>query len=187
MAHALLHRHVTADELKKDLKFIEAQAFRLASAFLMPSTSFPMEVGTVSLARLASLKERWRVSIKAQIKRLADLEIIHEGHSTHLYKLYSAKGWSREEPLDRYWPLQEPRMLSDALHLIVDSGVRSKGDLLALEFTIPAGDIENLCNLPAGWLAREKADVLKLKTTESSGQGQIGPGAYVLRFPGKPN
>jgi len=29
--------------------------------------------------------------------------------------------------------------LDDALHLIVDEGVRSKSDLLALEFTIPAG------------------------------------------------
>jgi Zn-dependent peptidase ImmA (M78 family) len=184
MAHALLHRDVTSEEFKKDLKFIEAQAFRLASAFLMPSTSFPIEVGTVSLARLASLKERWRVSIKAQIKRLVDLDIIDDSVSTHLYKLYSAKGWSREEPLDRYWDLQEPKLLSDALHLIVDSNVRTKGDLLALEFTVPAGDVENLCNLPAGWLAREKADVVRLKTARGSDEGGIGPGAYVFNFPG---
>ena len=35
-----------------------------------------------SLAALLSLKERWRVSIKAQIKRLVDLEIIPPEYAT---------------------------------------------------------------------------------------------------------
>jgi hypothetical protein len=50
---------------------------------------------------LRTLKERWRVSTKAQIKRLATLEIIPPERATDLYKLYSAKGWNREEPFDR--------------------------------------------------------------------------------------
>ena len=168
MAHAVLHRDVTQDEIKRDLKFIETQAFRLASAFLLPSTTYPLEVRSPTLAHLLSLKDRWRVSIKAQIKRLADLEIITPEHSTHLYKMYSAKGWSREEPLDRQWAPTEPRALKDALHLIVEEGVRSKADLLALEFTISAGDIENLAGLPAGWFSRERAEVVRLKTSTGS-------------------
>ena len=94
MAHAILHKNVSADDLKKDLKQIEAQAFRLASAFLLPSTTYPLEVRRPSLAVLLSLKEKWRVSIKAQIKRLADLDLIPEAHAIDLYKLYSAKGWN---------------------------------------------------------------------------------------------
>ena len=180
LAHALLHRHVGEEEFKKDLKFIEGQAFRLASALLLPSTRFPMEIKTISLASLASLKERWRVSIKAQIKRLSDLEIIDQYVSTHLYKLYSAKGWSREEPLDRHWNLQEPKLLANSLQLIVDSDVRSKSDLLALEFVIPAGDVENLCNLPAGWFSREAAEVVRLKPNVSPFTGGTGE---VLPFP----
>lgn len=180
LAHALLHRHVGEEEFKKDLKFIESQAFRLASALLLPSTRFPIEIKTISLASLASLKERWRVSIKAQIKRLSDLEIIDQPVSTHLYKLYSAKGWSREEPLDRHWVLQEPKLLANSLQLIVDSGVRSKSDLLALEFVIPAGDVENLCNLPAGWFAREAAEVVRLKPNLSP---FAGGGGEVVPFP----
>ena len=73
MAHALLHRAVTADELKRDLKLIESQAFRLASAFLLPSTTYPIELQTPSLAAMVTAKERWRVSIKARFKRLSDL------------------------------------------------------------------------------------------------------------------
>ena len=116
MAHAVLHRDVSEDELRKDLKAIELQAFRLASAFLLPSTTYPHEVRRPSLAALLSLKERWRVLIKAQIKRLVDLDVIPPEHATDLYKLYSAKGWTREEPLDREWKISEPHMMADALN-----------------------------------------------------------------------
>lgn len=185
MAHGILHQHVTTDEFKRDIKFIEAQAFRLASAFLLPSTTYPIEVRSPSLAALLGVKERWRVSIKAQIKRLSDLEVIPPEFATHLYKLYSAKGWSREEPLDRQWKPVEPRVLADALHLIVDEGVRTKADLLALEFTVSAGDIENLTSLPNGWFSRERADVVRLKTSDDSNLPLPEAGASVLLFPSK--
>ena len=163
MAHAILHRSVTEEQLKRDLKLIETQAFRLASAFLLPSTTYPVEVRFPSLASMVTAKERWRVSIKAQIKRLADLDVIHADFATHLYKLYSAKGWSKEEPFDRQWIPTEPRALRDALHLIVDERVRSKSDLLALEFAVSAGDVENLTGLPHGWFGHEVATVVRLK------------------------
>ena len=175
MAHGILHRQVTEYELKQNLKFIEAQAFRLASAFLLPSTTYPIEVRSPSLAALVSLKERWRVSVKAQIKRLVDLELIPADFATHLYKLHSAKGWSREEPFDRQWAPVEPRLLSDALQLIVEEGGRTKADLLALEFTIPAGDVENLASLPHGWFSREQsAEVVRLKPAETQGHPRRG-------------
>lgn len=180
LAHALLHQNVTGEDLKRDLKFIETQAFRLASAFLLPSTTYPIEVRAPSLASLVVSKERWRVSIKAQIKRLSDLEVIPPEFSTHLYKLYSAKGWSREEPLDRQWVPSEPRILRDALHLIVDENVRTKEDLLALEFAISAADVEILAGLPAGWFAHERAEVVRLKV---GGQQSTAQDAQILPFP----
>lgn len=184
MAHAILHRDVTEEQLKRDLKLIETQAFRLASAFLLPSTTYPVEMRFPSLATMVTAKERWRVSIKAQIKRLADLDVIPGDFATHLYKLYSAKGWTKEEPFDRQWAPSEPRVLRDALHLIVDEGVRSKSDLLALEFTIPAGDVENLTRLPPGWFTHEAATVVRLKPSP----GQASAGAEtgeVISFPRK--
>jgi Zn-dependent peptidase ImmA (M78 family)/transcriptional regulator with XRE-family HTH domain len=183
LAHAVLHRGVDHDELKRNLRFIELQAFRLGSAFLMPSTAYPVEVKMPSLASLISLKERWRVSVKAQIKRLSDLEVIPADYAAQLYKLYSAKGWSREEPLDKKWSLQEPRLLADGLNLIVDAGLRTKADLLAVEFTMSTGDIENLCNLPAGWFSREKADVVRLREPDSRASSTNE--SVVLQFPSK--
>jgi Zn-dependent peptidase ImmA (M78 family)/transcriptional regulator with XRE-family HTH domain len=163
MAHAILHRNVTESELKQNLKEIETQAFRLASAFLLPSTTYPHEVSRPSLAALQTLKERWRVSIKAQIKRLADLDMVPEHHVTQLYKLYSAKGWTKEEPLDHEWAVSEPRLLRDSLGMIVGSGVRTKADLLAVEFTMRPGDVENLASLPPGWFSELTGEVVQLK------------------------
>lgn len=179
MAHAILHREVTDEQLKKDLKMIETQAFRLASAFLLPSTTYPVEMRFPSLATMVTAKERWRVSIKAQIKRLSDLDVIPGDFATHLYKLYSAKGWTREEPFDRQWTPSEPRVLRDALHLIVDEGVRSKSDLLALEFAIPAGDVENLTGLPPGWFAHEAAPVVRLKPNPNQKADAASPGEVI--------
>ncbi len=182
MAHAVLHRNVSHQDLKKDLKDIEAQAFRLASAFLMPSTTYPHEVSRPSLAAMLALKERWRVSIKAQIKRLTDLRIIPEEHAVDLYKLYSAKGWNREEPLDREWAVPEPRYLAGALDAIVDSGLRTKTDLLAVEFTMSAGDVENLANLPAGWFGDRTAQIVPLRKDIARSDERPSTPGIVLPF-----
>lgn len=181
LAHAILHRDVTAEEFQLHLKDIERQAFRLASAFLMPSTTYPHEVRRPSLSSFLSLKERWRISIKAQIHRLADLDIIPPDYVVSLYKLYSAKGWNKQEPLDSEWSISEPRMLRDALNLIVGSGVRTKSDLCAVEFTVSPSDIERLVSLPAGWFVEKEGKLVQLKisqtprTGEATSQGEVVP------------
>ncbi|MGO7135687.1 XRE family transcriptional regulator [Rhizobium leguminosarum] len=181
LGHAILHRNVTEDELKKDLKEIERQAFRFASAFLMPATTYSYEVKSPSLASLLTLKERWRVSVKAQIRRLSDLDLIPSEYATSLYKLYSAKGWSREEPLDRNWQISEPTLLRNSLELIVESAVRGKSDLLNVEFTMKAGDIENLAALPPGWFSKAGELVsLKLRDAGSTAEATA---TKILPFP----
>jgi Zn-dependent peptidase ImmA (M78 family)/transcriptional regulator with XRE-family HTH domain len=180
LGHAVLHRAVTKGEFETDLKEIETQAFRFASAFLMPSTTYPYEVRNPSLASLLSLKERWRVSVKAQIWRLSQLDLIPDDYKTTLYKLHSAKGWNRGEPLDANWPISSPRLLHDALNLIVESGVRSKSDLLAVEFTMQAGDIENIASLPAGWFSKG-GEVVRLKLKGE--KRNDGHSADIIPFP----
>ena len=182
LAHAVLHRNVTEAEFREDVRGIEAQAFRLASAFLMPSTTYPHEVRRPSLASFLSLKERWRVSIKAQIHRLADLEIIPRDYIVDMYKLHSAKGWTREEPLDREWQLTSPRILRDSLNVIVDAGVRTKSDLLAVEFTMSPKDIENLSSLPKGWFLEKAGELVQLRPTSSVSTGALEGGGAVLPF-----
>ncbi|MFT9382624.1 helix-turn-helix domain-containing protein [Gluconobacter sp. P5B12] len=183
LAHVVLHHQVPEEEFQDNLRMIERQAFRLASALLMPSTTYPHEVKYPSLAMLTNLKERWRVSIKAQIKRLSDLEIIPEEYTRQLYKLYSAKGWSKGEPLDHNWPIVAPKALRDSLNLIVENEVRGKADLLATEFTISASDVESLCSLPSGWFDREPAEVVSLKIRTGSSAADLSPKGEIIPFP----
>lgn len=182
LAHVVLHKSVSEEEFEKNIKLIERQAFRLGSAFLMPSTTYPKEVRHSSLAMLLSLKERWRVSIKGQIKRLSDLELIPEEYAQNLYKLYSAKGWSKGEPLDGKWDLQEPSVLSDSLRLIVNGNVRNKSDLLATEFVISSEDIERIGCLPRNWFDRDAAEVVSLKAEPTDKPIHAGEGE-VIQFP----
>lgn len=179
LAHAILHRNVSEDEFRENLDEIEKQAFRLAGAFLMPSTTYPYEVHRVSLAQLLSLKGRWRTSVVAQIRRLADLELIDNDTKTDLYKLRSAKGWTKEEPLDREWPLSEPRTLRDTFNLLVDSGGRTKADLLTVEFTLPASDLERLACLPSGWFTEKEGILVQWKQSAEPKQAFTGPGLVV--------
>jgi Zn-dependent peptidase ImmA (M78 family) len=180
LAHAVLHRNVTQQEFCENIKEIEAQAFRLASAFLMPSTTYPHEVRRPSLATLLSLKDRWRVSIKAQIHRLTALGIIPAEYVTDLYKLYSAKGWTKQEPLDSEWTLTEPRTLRDALNLLVSSNVRTKADLLAVEFTMSPDDIERLAALPDAWFTEKEGQLVQWKKeTERTREAFAGSGLVI--------
>jgi Zn-dependent peptidase ImmA (M78 family) len=182
MAHAILHRNVSTEELEKNLPLIESQAFRLASAFLMPSTAYPAEVRSPSLASLLPLKERWCVSVKAQITRLKDLDVITADYATQLYKTYSAKGWTCGEPWDDKWIPVEPRVLKEAMNVIVDEGVRSKADLLGVEFAISAGDVENLTGLPHGWFSHQPADIVRLKPANTFAGDVADQSASILQF-----
>ncbi|SEL28761.1 helix-turn-helix domain-containing protein [Pacificibacter marinus] len=188
LGHAILHKNVTESELKSDLKEIERQAFRFASAFLMPETSYIRDLPNFSLAGMLTVKERWRVSIKAQISRLRSLGLIDSDDATRMYKTYSAKGWSRVEPLDREWKLPQPQLLKDAFQLIVDSGTRTKEDLLAVEFTLHRGDIENLANLPSGWFLKDPSPVIELalrKTHDKPAAG--GMTGQIISFSNRPD
>lgn len=162
MAHCILHRHASPMDLQNDFTLIESQAFRLASAFLMPSDRYADELGAPTLNSMLIQKDRWKVSIKAQIKRVQDLEMLDSDDARFLYKSYSARGWSRGEPLDDEWSLQRPRMLAESLNAIVDSQTRSKEELLSSEFSVPASDIESLCSLPTGWFDASQASIVKL-------------------------
>lgn len=181
MAHAILHRRVTADELEIHFKLIEDQAFRLGSAFLMPRATYGKDARVATLNSLLVLKERWKVSVKAQIKRMRELNLIDDEDARFLYKQYSARGWTHGEPYDDVWPLQQPRALNEAINAIVNAKIRSKGDLLRSEFTFPARDVEALCNLPSGWFGQEQGSIVRLIPRASAD----GPEGEAELFPFK--
>jgi Zn-dependent peptidase ImmA (M78 family)/transcriptional regulator with XRE-family HTH domain len=155
LGHLILHRWIEAAEIEdpKTLKEIEREADRFASAFLLPGKSFANEVYTPRLDAFVDLKRRWKVSIQAMVYRSRDLELIDEDQFTNLYKSISFRKWRTREPLDdpAQIAIEQPRVLSKAARLLLDSGRRHRDEICA-ELAIAPQLIEKFCDLPHGTL-----------------------------------
>jgi len=186
LAHLVLHRNVSEDEVEENLKTIEIQAHRFASAFLLPESQYSIEINNINLWELERQKARWRVSIKAQIMRLSRLGLIDASLSTKLYKAYSARGYqSKGEPYDDVWALQQPSTLSDVFKALIDAGEVSK-EALRLDLPLLPHDVESLTGLPSGWLTLEAARVVTLRTDTGPRRNEgSGSSGAVVRFPQK--
>jgi Zn-dependent peptidase ImmA (M78 family)/transcriptional regulator with XRE-family HTH domain len=186
LAHLVLHYGIDDEQLEKHFDTIEDQAKYLAGAFLLPDKSFPAEIFSVSLDGFLALKPRWKVAIGAMIMRARQLHILSESSAHSLWKYRATRGWNRREPLDlpTETPVEEPRLLRRAIEMIVDSGVRSKRDLLASDIGLGASDIEMMAVLPPGYFGGQ-AEIIplepKLKESESGNRG-----GQVVPFP-RPN
>jgi Zn-dependent peptidase ImmA (M78 family)/transcriptional regulator with XRE-family HTH domain len=182
LGHAVLHRRVTADQLrdKHVFNYIEAQAFRFAAAFLLPADEFSDDFFYPTVAELRRLKEKWRTAMSMIVKRCADLELLPEKEIT---RLYIAVGRKRELLDDELEP-EQPRSLRDSFELIVNEGVQTRAQIReSLPFSNK--DVEDLACLPAGFLEDPKPGVvveLKAKPTSA----EPGERGQLLPFPKKP-
>ena len=166
LGHLILHRSVTEAERNDKAKFkqLEKQAFRFASAFIMPEKSFLSSLWTPSLDAFRDLKEEWGAAIAAMIMRSKDLGIISDDQCTRMWMNLGRRGWRKEEPLDQFLKPEQPQMLKQSIETIVDAGARSKAEILS-DLPFAAGDIETLCSLSPNYLGEDSA------TPESPAQG----------------
>jgi len=160
LGHLILHRNVDEKYLnaKQDFTEIERQAFYFAGAFLMPDESFSAEIRTPSINNLLALKERWKVSIGAMIMRCVSLKIIDEDYKEQMFKYCSSRGWRKNEPLDDVLLVENPRLLSRSIRLLVENGIKSRKQLLN-DFRLNSVDIESLAGLPRGYMNDTQAEI----------------------------
>ncbi|HEX8669282.1 MAG TPA: XRE family transcriptional regulator [Allosphingosinicella sp.] len=118
LGHLVLHRGLTQDCVKNDLRLIEEQAMLFAGAFLLPASSFAVTSDRATLEHLCDIKPRWGVSVGAMIKRLASLNLISENHERNLWKYYSYRQWRGNEPHDDRITVERPDNLRAALELL---------------------------------------------------------------------
>jgi Zn-dependent peptidase ImmA (M78 family) len=168
LGHLVLHGHLKNLPLadKAVFKEIERQAFLFAGAFLLPAESFAAEIITPSVAGLLALKERWKASVGAMIKRCDDLGLMSEEYARRIWVQYGARGWRKSEPLDADREPEKPRLFARSVKLLLDEGVRSRADLLN-DLRFNTTDIESLCGLPRGLMSGSDADVLNLPQLKS--------------------
>jgi Zn-dependent peptidase ImmA (M78 family)/transcriptional regulator with XRE-family HTH domain len=167
LGHLILHSHLSKKDLEdkektKKHSLIERQAYRFASAFLMPVDSFRADVWMTSLQALLSLKERWKVSVGAMIMRCSQLGIIHEDQARRLWISYNRR-WKNAEPKDETIPFEAPQLMKNCFDMLVESKIKTKAQILH-ELPYSQRDIETLMNLPEGYFSDDFGQVRHLPT-----------------------
>ena len=88
---------------------IEGEANRFASAFLMPHNDIVEQLCPFTMNKAMALKAEWGVSIAALIMRACDLGVISASQKQRLFRIMSAAGIRKDEPVDI--AEEEPRTL----------------------------------------------------------------------------
>ena len=155
LGHLILHKHIDKNNISnnKDFKLIENQAHYFAGAFMLPATEFKNDLWAPTLNAFRSLKERWKVSISAMIKRSEQLNLIDRGQAKNLFINLSRRGWRRFEPQDETLLIEHPVLIRSCFETLIKSGAITK-EKIVQEICLSINDIEELVNLPKGYIGQ---------------------------------
>jgi Zn-dependent peptidase ImmA (M78 family)/transcriptional regulator with XRE-family HTH domain len=116
-AHELAHL-VFHHDAEPGSRRIEEQAHKLGAAFLMPANAIKKEFPRrFAWEKYFDLKERWKVSLAALVRRARDLSIISEATYKRAMVQYSQNGWRNGEPGNLRQP-EQPVLIPRALSMI---------------------------------------------------------------------
>jgi Zn-dependent peptidase ImmA (M78 family)/transcriptional regulator with XRE-family HTH domain len=186
LGHLVLHRQVDGSRLRHSSEFrlLEDQAHRFAGAFLLPASTFADDFYVPTLDSIRVLKSKWMVSIGAMIKRARHLNLMTDEQERRLWINYNRRGWRTKEPLDDDLAIEEPRLLSRAIELVVDHALQTP-TAIASSLPYHTRDIEELTGLLLGYLSDEPPPLRIIdfeRYRRSSSQDQAaGPGS-IIRF-----
>jgi len=132
LGHLVLHKELDHHgELDiETFKRVEAQAWRFAGAFMLPTKTFLAEIYSVTLDALVILKRKWGVSVAAMIRRLRDLDLIDEAQHRSLNIQLRQRGWHRIEPGD-----DQPREISRLFYKTAEV-LANEGDATLPDFAL---------------------------------------------------
>jgi Zn-dependent peptidase ImmA (M78 family)/transcriptional regulator with XRE-family HTH domain len=105
--------------LKTDDPAREDQADAITAAFLMPRVGFAREFPRpthplfLEWQPLFRLKQRWRVSVAAIVRRASELKLISAAHYRQACKFIRMQGWHRGEP-EEFQP-EKPELIEGSL------------------------------------------------------------------------
>jgi Zn-dependent peptidase ImmA (M78 family)/transcriptional regulator with XRE-family HTH domain len=129
LGHALIHSETFDPEL------IEKQANEFAAEFLMPQKDIMDYLTDLTLERLMILKQYWKVSMSALLKRASDIKAITPAQSLYLWQKMSKAGFRKHEPLELNLPVETPSVLAQMVKVYfedLDYSIPEFAHLLAL-------------------------------------------------------
>jgi len=156
LGHLLLHSQIKESDFNKRsiYKRIEQEANYFASSFLLPEESFGNDLQINSLSHYIVLKEKWKVSIAAMIYRAETLGLLSDYQVLHMRKELARRNMRTVEPLDDEIRHEKPQALNQAIKLILDNNVKTKGEIIN-EVGLSDSDIEAICGLEKGYLTEK--------------------------------
>ena len=144
---------------KEEFKEREEQAHRFAAAFLLPESTFRRDViaGPYSLPYYKQLKQKWKVSMSAMIRRAYTLNIISADDYQMLVRTMQRRSIWKNEPLDDVLITSEPSLLRTSVMMLLSEKVftaKEFVDELSFNFglSLYSEEIEHLLNLPKNTL-----------------------------------
>lgn len=141
--HLVMHRGVETGD-----KATEDQASRFASAFLLPRAAFIREFPrgrSINWTALFQMKLRWKVAVRAIIRRAFDLGMIDAAQYRMANIQIVKTGQAKTERYDDQLPLEQPELLDAAMHALQQAG--SNG---LLELALDLGIAEVMFKLLTG-------------------------------------
>ena len=144
---------------KEEFKEREEQAHRFAAAFLLPESTFRRDViaGPYSLPYYKQLKQKWKVSMAAMIRRSYTLSVISADDYQMLVRTMQRRSIWKNEPLDDVLITSEPSLLRTSVMMLLSEKVftaKEFVDELSFNFglSLYSEEIEHLLNLPENTL-----------------------------------
>lgn len=98
LAHELGHLVMHLDDVPNEDRDVEKEADYFASQLLMPANEIRSQLYNLNVTKLIQLKQRWRVSMRALIRRAMDLGTISPDAYRNFQILFSKKGYNKNEP-----------------------------------------------------------------------------------------
>lgn len=134
VAHELGHLAMHAEPGSGPAQEKQADAF--AAEFLMPASDIRQEFARgVDLGRLAHLKQVWRVSMSALLRRALTLNAISEWQYRTLMVEMSALGYRKAEPVEI--AREQPQRVSRAVRSLLDEDQLSLQEAAACAYLLP--------------------------------------------------
>jgi Zn-dependent peptidase ImmA (M78 family)/transcriptional regulator with XRE-family HTH domain len=113
LCHELGHAVIHSDSF--DPITLEQQASNFAAEFMMPKNDIFSDLTDLSLERLMVLKQYWKVSMSALLKRAGDINAITPMRSQQLWKQMSKAGFRKHEPPELNLPYEEPNIIKQII------------------------------------------------------------------------
>ena len=107
IGHVILHKFPNPN--------MEEQANEFAAEFLMPEDEIKSSLRNLSLPKLAELKEYWKVSMAALVRRAFELDTITQDQYKYLMVKFSAAGFRTREPISTDVAIEKPSLLADLI------------------------------------------------------------------------